>query len=131
AGRGRHPAARIDTTATSKAGPEACIRRTADTDPLTSMVIRLSIIVPFHRRLAFLTRCLAAINPLPAGSELIIVADGAIDDCRDVAAAHGAHVIPIAGPSGPAVARNLAARIATGDVLVFIDADVIVSRGAL
>jgi glycosyltransferase involved in cell wall biosynthesis len=93
--------------------------------------MRLSVIVPFHRDLTLLARCLAALHPLPPDSELIIVADGTVDDCRDVAAAHRARVITISGPSGPAVARNVAARMAAGDVLVFIDADVMVSGGAL
>ena len=33
---------------------------------------RLSVIVPFHRSLRFLERCLAAVTPLPPGSELIV-----------------------------------------------------------
>jgi len=54
-------------------------------------------------------------------------ADGAVDDCHALAAAHGARVIDIAGPRGPAVARNVAAASAKGDVLVFVDADVVAS----
>jgi glycosyltransferase involved in cell wall biosynthesis len=74
---------------------------------------------------------LSALESVPAGSEVIVAADGALDDCRDVASAHGARVISIAGPRGPAVARNVGAAAATGDVLVFIDADVIVSHAGL
>src|SRR5258706_9494581 len=86
-----------------------------------------SFIVPFHQGLACLARCLAALDPLPPQSELIIAADGAVDDCRRLASRHGARVIAIHGPSGPAVARNVAAAAAVGEVLVFIDADVAVS----
>jgi glycosyltransferase involved in cell wall biosynthesis len=88
---------------------------------------RLSIIVPFHKGLALLERALGALTPLQAGDELLIAADGAVDDCRPLAASHGARVVEIAGPRGPAVARNAAATLATGDVLVFVDADVVAS----
>jgi glycosyltransferase involved in cell wall biosynthesis len=92
---------------------------------------RFSFIVPFHRDLASLARCLTALVPLPPTSELIIAADGAIDDCRHIALEHGARVVMIDGPSGPATARNAAAAAAVGDVFVFIDADVVVSRSGL
>jgi len=88
---------------------------------------RLTIIVPFHKGLPLLERALAALVPLKARDELIVAADGAVDDCHALAAAHGARVIDIAGPRGPAVARNVAAASAKGDVLVFVDADVVAS----
>jgi glycosyltransferase involved in cell wall biosynthesis len=93
--------------------------------------MRLSFIVPFHRDLASLGRCLAGLATRPRGSEVIVAADGARDDCRQTARDHGARVISIDGPRGPAVARNVAAAAASGDVLVFIDADVVVSRPGL
>lgn len=94
------------------------------------MAVSLSVIVPFHRGLAFLERCLAAVA-LPRGGELIVVADGAVDDCHAVAARYGARVIEIDGPRGPGAARNRGASAAKGDVLVFIDTDVVVADSAL
>jgi glycosyltransferase involved in cell wall biosynthesis len=91
----------------------------------------LSIIVPFHKGLAFLERALAGVTPLAPGDELIVAADGAVDDCHALATIHGARVVEIAGPRGPAVARNVAAATAAGDVLVFVDADVVASRKAV
>lgn len=91
----------------------------------------LSIIVPFHKGLPLLQRALNGLTPLASGDELIVAADGAVDDCRALAAAHGARVIEIAGPRGPAVARNVAAATAAGDVLVFVDADVVASTETL
>jgi GT2 family glycosyltransferase len=87
--------------------------------------------VPFHTDLLSLERCLAALSPLPPDSELIIAADGATEDCRPLAALHRATVVSIPGPSGPASARNAAAALASGDVLVFVDSDVEVSRSGL
>ena len=98
---------------------------------MTAVRPRLTIIVPFHKGLEFLERALAAIVPLHPGDELIIAADGARDDCRALAARYGARLIEIAGPRGPAVARNVAAAHAAGDVLVFVDADVVASTDAV
>lgn len=91
----------------------------------------LSFVVPFHRDLSCLSRCLTALDPLPPDSELIIAADGAVDDCREIAARHRARIVNVQKRSGPAVARNVAASVAAGDVLVFVDADVVVSRTGL
>jgi GT2 family glycosyltransferase len=98
------------------------------------MALRFSFIVPFHSGLSSLAQCLAALDPLPPESELIIAADRAIEDCRRLAAKHRARIVEVARdgrPSGPAVARNAAAAVASGDVFVFIDADVVVSRPGL
>jgi GT2 family glycosyltransferase len=91
----------------------------------------LSVIIPFHRNLSHLERCLAALDASPGWSETVIVADGAIDDCHALAATHGARVVAIPGPNGPAVARNIGAAAAIGDVFVFIDADVVVAPDAM
>jgi GT2 family glycosyltransferase len=92
---------------------------------------RLSFIVPFHRGLSDLAQCLRALDTRPLDSELIVVADGATEDYGPLAAHHGAHIVAVPGPSGPAVARNAAVVAAAGDVLVFIDADVVVSKAGL
>jgi len=90
--------------------------------------MRLSVIVPVHNGAAFLPRCLAALNAstrLP--DEILVVDDGSIDESPRLAALHGAHVLEtVAGPRGPAHARNRGAAAAKGDILVFIDADVLV-----
>ncbi|MGH9373779.1 MAG: glycosyltransferase family 2 protein [Vicinamibacterales bacterium] len=91
----------------------------------------LSIIVPFHRNLIDLGRCLAALAKLPSGAEVIVVADGAVDDCRLLVKEAGARLLEIPGPSGPAIARNRGAALARGDVLVFVDSDVVVAPDAL
>src|SRR5437899_6983855 len=78
--------------------------------------LRFSFIVPFHRGLLPLARCLQALDARPPDSELIVAADGTGDDCGRLAAEHGAHVVPVAGPSGPAVKRNAAVPRAAGAV---------------
>jgi hypothetical protein len=90
-----------------------------------------TVIVPFHRNLSQLASCLAAIRRGAPAAELIVAADGARDDCRPLADAHRARVVEIAGPLGPAAARNRAAAVATGDILVFVDTDVVVADDAI
>lgn len=65
------------------------------------------------------------------GAEILVAADGAVEDCGPLAAASSARVVVTSGPSGPATARNAAAAQATGDLLAFVDADVVVAPDAL
>src|SRR5258708_2182519 len=85
------------------------------------MTPRFSFIVPFHRDLASLARCLEGLKPLPADNELIVVADGALEDCRPLALRHRARIVSVPGPSGPALARNAPAAVAAAQGLVLID----------
>jgi GT2 family glycosyltransferase len=93
--------------------------------------LRLSVVVPFHRNLEQLDQCLRALQPLPAWADVLVVADGAVHDCHDLAARYGARVLAIDGPNGPAVARNRGVAATTGDVLVFIDTDVVAGPNTL
>jgi GT2 family glycosyltransferase len=92
--------------------------------------LRLSVVIPFHRNLLQLGESVRALGPVPDWAEVIVVADAAIERCHALVADLGARVIEIAG-YGPAAARNRGAAEATGDVLVFIDTDVVASPGAL
>ena len=94
-------------------------------------VIRISVIVPFHRNLALLRRVLAPFATRPAHVELIVAADGPIEDWRPVAAEFGASGVELPVRSGPAAARNRGAAIAQGEILVFVDGDVIAAADAV
>ncbi len=63
-------------------------------------------------------------------AEVIVVDDGSTD--RSVAVATALGVVPISsgGRLGPGGARNVAASVASGDVLWFVDADVVVHADA-
>ncbi|MFN2384506.1 MAG: glycosyltransferase family 2 protein [Gemmatimonadota bacterium] len=84
----------------------------------------LSVIIPVRDGGAPFAACLTALvrgpAPLP---ELIVVDDGSRDDSRARAAAAGAVVLATGGAQGPGAARNLGARWARGDWLLFLDAD--------
>jgi len=95
--------------------------------------MRLSVIVPVHNGGEDLQRCLQglAVSTRPP-DEIIVVDDGSTDDSAAHAAALAARVVATpAGPRGPAYARNRGAEAATGDVLVFVDADVVVHADTL
>lgn len=88
--------------------------------------MNLSVVIPAHNAAAHLKHLLAAIQvQLAAGDECILVDDGSTDCTRAIAAAHSVKMIVQALRLGPAAARNLGAREAHGEVLVFLDADVV------
>jgi glycosyltransferase involved in cell wall biosynthesis len=62
--------------------------------------------------------------------EVIVVDDGSTDDTAGVAASLGATVISTDGPHGPGSARNRGVGAARGDILWFVDADVVVKTDA-
>ncbi len=86
----------------------------------------LSVIIPVRNGGPVFKRCLAAVasstlQPL----EFFVVDDGSTDGTAQLAQQAGATVLSTNSPgSGPAIARNLAAARATGDILFFFDSDV-------
>lgn len=92
----------------------------------------ISVIVPVYNGRAFLHQCLDAIFASDYPSfEVIVVDDCSTDGSADLSLKKGATVISTAKRSGPASARNLAAEKAGGELLMFIDADVVVTRDTL
>ena len=95
----------------------------------------ISVIIPVYNGAAFLRLCLEAVAATDYRSyECIVVDDGSTDDSRTIAAEFPmpVRIVDIAeGPRGPAYARNRGAELARGDILFFLDADVVLARGAL
>ena len=116
-------ASRVDTSAAEG-------RRRSESTALGS--VSATVIVPFHRGIHHLSACLAAIRVSLPDTPLIVAADGAREPLAPLCAAYDATIVEIpGGPAGPAVARNRAAEHATGDILLFVDADVVVAPDAL
>jgi GT2 family glycosyltransferase len=93
---------------------------------------RISVIMPVYNAEGLLGECLAALRSGEgAEDEILVVDDGSTDRSREIAAAAGCRVIPSGGRLGPAGARNRGVREATGDVLFFVDSDVIVRPDTL
>lgn len=86
----------------------------------------VSVIVPVHNGEPHLRACLERIRALdPPPDECIVVDDGSRDLSRAIAQSLGMQVVSTGIPRGPALARNLGARRARGDVLLFVDSDVL------
>lgn len=94
---------------------------------------RISVIIPVYNGANFLNSGLDAIFATDDESfEVIVIDDGSTDNSAEISRGKGASVVPSERPrSGPAAARNLGAGLAKGDILLFIDADVVVAPGTL
>ena len=90
----------------------------------------VSVVVPVYNGSPHLRECLLALEPGPA-SELIVVDDASTDDSAAVALAVGARVVRFNRRRGPAAARNAGAGEAQGEILFFVDADVVVAPEAI
>lgn len=103
-----------------------------ESERCNSELLSISVIIPVHSASSYLSsclECLAKSTELP--HECIVVDDGSTDDSIEVARRFGAKVLSTGGHRGPAYARNLGARAATGTLLFFIDADVRVHTNTL
>ena len=94
--------------------------------------ITLSVIIPVHNGGENFRRCLSSITAaVPPANEIIVVADGDTDDSAQLAETFDVRVLRTPTRKGPASARNLGARMAQGDILFFVDADVTLSPDAI
>lgn len=95
-------------------------------------IVQISVIIPVFNGAGTLPLCLRALaDSQYAAAECIVIDDGSTDDSALIAERFGATVLTTGGRCGPAQARNLGARQATGDLLLFVDADVAVHPDAL
>lgn len=89
--------------------------------------LSLAVVVPAHQAAAEVGACLAGL--LAAGfqpGEVLVVDDGSTDGTGAVARAASVHVLRHDIPLRPARARNAGVAATTSDVVVFVDADVVV-----
>ena len=88
--------------------------------------LTISIIVPVYNGGTNFSRCLDGLDKLqPPPLEILVVADGCTDNSSQKAQQAGYEVLEITGPCGPAQARNQGASQAKGDILFFVDSDVL------
>jgi GT2 family glycosyltransferase len=93
---------------------------------------QISVIIPVHHDGEEFRRCLMAVrNSTRTPEETIVVSDGAPASVRSFAHEQGARVLHTPTAQGPAHARNKGAQAASGDVLFFLDADVLVHSDAI
>ena len=93
---------------------------------------RLSVIVPAHNAGLHLSRCLEALRTCGyTPFEVIVVDDCSTDNTRQIAERYGARCVRTPQMMGPGGARNLGVRHAGGEIVVFVDADVVIPPDAL
>lgn len=92
----------------------------------------ISVIIPTRDRHDTLKLCLASIKQSKFhGFEVIVVDDYSRDDCSDVVTEFGYQIIRLNKPCGAWYARNKGAELAGGDILAFVDDDMLVQPNTL
>ena len=101
-------------------------------NPGLAVAPRISVIVPVRNGSMHLARCLEALARSEyAYFEVIVVDDCSTDNSPQIAERYGARYVRTSRAIGPGGARNLGAQYAEGEILAFVDADVVVPPGAL
>lgn len=103
------------------------------TDHTPAVKLDISIIMPVYNGTEFIVKSLPPLIAMQRRGEIrevIVVDDSSTDETPQLAEQLGARVIPSGGRLGPGAARNVAASLADGDILWFVDADVIIHDDA-
>ena len=88
--------------------------------------MHLSVVIPARNASEHLDPLLSALLPqLLPDDECMLVDDASEDLTGEIARRYGVKVLRIDIRGGPAAARNAGAALAVGDLLVFLDADVV------
>lgn len=94
--------------------------------------LSVSVIVPVHNGGEKFRRCLVSLKEAhPSPKEIIVISDGDTDGSWQLAKDFAALVSRFPSPGGPGRARNLGAARASGEILLFVDADVTIPPGAI
>ena len=93
----------------------------------------VSVVIPVHNSAESLGRCLQAVAASHyRPHECIVVDDGSTDGSRTIARQFPVRLLELGGgPFGPAYARNRGAEAASGEVLCFVDSDIVICPDTL
>ena len=92
---------------------------------------RYSLIVPVYNAADRLREVLAPLLALGPEWEVILIDDASQDGSRDVIGAYPFRLLPMPSQSGQSAARNLGIAHSEGEILVFLDSDVVVEAQTL
>ena len=96
------------------------------------MTPEISVVIPVKNAGAVFDECLCAIRTNHGTMyEIIVVDDCSTDNTAEIARKHSGHIINLPQTTGPANARNTGARATQGDILFFIDSDIILAPDTL
>ena len=92
----------------------------------------VSVIIPVYNAAQYIERCIKAFTQSSYSFyEIIVVDDASTDDSVEIARKYGVRIFHVVIQSGPAAARNLGAKMAKGDILFFVDADIMIEQGTI
>ena len=92
----------------------------------------ISVVIPVYNSAGTIGECLSAVyNSEFRDYEVIVVDDCSTDNTIDIAKRFRCRILKLGKNSGPAVARNLGVKNAEGDIIIFIDSDVLLDKDAV
>lgn len=94
----------------------------------TSM--RISVVIPAHNEASTLSQVLVEVEKLKP-YEIIVVDNGSTDGTKEVALQHSCHVIYYKHSFGNDVGRAIGAREAKGEIVLFLDGDIVIESKEL
>lgn len=103
----------------------------SESQPLSRSSPYVSVIIPVMNERRTLRRVISEAFRVHARTEVIVVANGSTDGSTAIARRSGARVLSYNRPLGHDVPRAIGAREARGDVLLFIDADMVIPAAKL
>jgi len=86
---------------------------------------RLSVIIPVQNEASTIGTVIQQVRKIEP-MEIIVVVNGSADDTAQIAAAHGARTIVVREALGNDVGRAIGAKLARGDILLFMDGDFVI-----
>ncbi|MEW6182363.1 MAG: glycosyltransferase family 2 protein [Bacillota bacterium] len=83
----------------------------------------VSVIIPAFNEAAQISETVTAVKAIPEVTQIVVVDDASSDETSTLAAKAGAEVVKLPANSGKGTAVNTGISVATGDVLLLLDAD--------
>lgn len=94
--------------------------------------VDVSVVVPVFNGEKDIGECLARIlDSVGCNFEILVVNDASTDQTQVIAEDAGVRVVTLLEQSGPAVARNRAVKACRGEIVVFVDCDVMIPSDTL
>lgn len=94
-------------------------------------MIKVSVVIPVVNERKTIARIIQQAFRVHPHTEVIVVANGSTDGTKQLARGMGARVISYASPLGHDVGRSIGARESSGEIILFLDGDFVVSAQKL
>ncbi|NIO20285.1 MAG: glycosyltransferase, partial [Candidatus Aenigmarchaeota archaeon] len=92
----------------------------------------LSVVIPAFNSEKTIEKCIIGVmEASPKNKEIIVVDDASTDNTYEIVSRFPVALYRLTENSGPAVARNYGFAQSTGDIVVFVDSDVIIGESSL